>query len=291
MRKTLFFFILIFITFSKPSFALGKQGHQIVCQLAFEHLSLAKQSRISTLLKLIPKKHQYLINNYSYKKQNSPITFANACVWADAIKRLESFKAYRPWHFMNVARDHDDIKANDCTKNCLPQAILTHQKILAQTNNHANWQQVQALLFLGHWLGDIHQPFHISFADDLGGNKIKFSHLTTKCKNLHWYWDECILYKGKNSKAKWLALLNEKWNQHSQPNWQTEQVWQWAGESFQLVKSASLNYCQLTNQGSCEKVSNKLRLPKNYLTQHQVIMEQRLLLAAQRLTKILAASL
>lgn len=151
--------------------------------------------------------------------------------------------------------------------------------------------KVRLCLFLGHWLGDIHQPFHISFADDLGGNRVKFSHLTTKCKNLHWYWDDCILYKGRNSKEKWLALLTEKWNQHPQPNWQTDQVWQWADESFQLVKSASLNYCQLTNQGSCEKVSNKLRLPENYLTQHQVIMEQRLLLAAQRLTKILAASL
>lgn len=137
----------MFIIFPKPSFALGKLGHQVVCQLAFEHLPLAKQSKINTLLKLIPKKHQYLINNYSYKKQNSPITFANACVWADAIKRLENFKAYRPWHFMNVARDHSDIIANDCTKNCLPQAILTHQKILAKTKNDANWQQGQALPF------------------------------------------------------------------------------------------------------------------------------------------------
>jgi hypothetical protein len=94
----LFLFTLILVTFSKPSFALGKLGHQIVCQLAFEHLSPAKQLKISTLLKAIPKKHQRLINNYNYKKQNSLITFANACTWADAIKRLENFKAYRSWH-------------------------------------------------------------------------------------------------------------------------------------------------------------------------------------------------
>ncbi|MDX2368673.1 MAG: S1/P1 nuclease [Colwellia sp.] len=287
----LFFFILIFTTYSHPSFALGKLGHQIVCQLAFEHLPLVKQTQISTLLKVIPKKHQRLINNYNYRKQNSPITFANACTWADAIKRLENFKFYNPWHYMNVPRNHLNIKANDCSKNCLPQAILKHQKILAQPQKEANWQQVQALLFLGHWLGDIHQPLHVSFADDLGGNKVKFSHLTTKCKNLHWYWDNCILYKGKYSKKKWLALLTEKWNQHSPPNWQREQVWLWADESFQLVKSTSLNYCQVNNQGSCQKLTGKIRLPKNYFIRHQVLMEQRLLLAAQRLTKILAASL
>jgi len=287
----LFFFILIFIAYSNPSFALGKLGHQIVCQLAFEHLPLAQQTQLSALLNAIPKKHQHLINHYNYKKLNSQITFASACTWADAIKPLDKFKAYRPWHYMNVPRDHSSIKANDCRKNCLPQAILKHQQILAKTQKKPNWQQTQALLFLGHWLGDIHQPLHVSFADDLGGNKIKFSHLQTKCNNLHRYWDDCILSKGIKSKAKWLALLTKKWQQHSQPNWQTEQVWQWAEEFFQLVKSASFNYCQINNQGSCQKLTGKLRLPRNYFTEHQTVMEQRLLSAAQRLTKILEASL
>jgi hypothetical protein len=101
------------MTYANPSFALGKLGHQIVCQLAFEHLPLTKQTQISTLLKIIPKKHQRLINNYNYKKQDSPITFANACTWADAIKRLESFKAYSSWHYMNVPRNHLKIKTID----------------------------------------------------------------------------------------------------------------------------------------------------------------------------------
>lgn len=286
LKLTITFF-LVALAASKPSFALGKLGHQVVCQLAFEHLSLAKQTQISTLLNVIPKKHQHLINHYNYKKQDSPITFANACTWADAIKRLENFKAYSTWHYMNVPRNHINIRVNDCSKNCLPQGILTHQRILAQTSKKNNWQQAQALLFLGHWLGDIHQPLHISFADDLGGNKVKFSHLETKCNNLHSYWDECILYRGKHSKTKWLALLTTQWNQHSQPNWQAEQVWQWANESFQLVKSTSFNYCHLNNQGNCQKPNTKIRLPKNYFIQYQAVMEQRLLQAAQRLTKVL----
>ncbi len=280
-------FFLVALVVSKPSFGLGKLGHQIVCQLAFEHLPLTKQTQISTLLNAIPKKHQNLINNYNYKKQDSPITFSNACTWADAIKRLKNFKAYNTWHYMNVPRNYTNIRANDCNKNCLPQGILTHQRMLAQTSKQNNWQQAQALLFLGHWLGDIHQPLHISFADDLGGNTVKISHLETKCNNLHRYWDECILYRGKHSKAKWLTLLTAKWDQHPQPNWQAEQVWLWANESFQLVKSARFNYCQVNNQGNCQKPTTKIRLPKNYFIQYQAVMEQRLLLAAQRLTKIL----
>ncbi|MBL4823026.1 MAG: hypothetical protein JKX90_05830 [Colwellia sp.] len=291
MITKLFFFILIFIAYSNHCFALGKLGHQIVCQLAFEHLPLAQQNQLSALLNAIPKKHQRLINSYNYKKKDSQITFASACTWADAIKRLDKFNVYSAWHYMNIPRDHSNIKANDCRKNCLPQAILKHQQILAKTKKKPDWQQTQALLFLGHWLGDIHQPLHISFADDLGGNKIKFSHLHTKCHNLHRYWDECILARGKNSKKKWLTLLTANWQQHSQPNWHRKQVWQWADESFQLVKSASFNYCQINNQGSCQNIPGKIRLAKNYFTVQQKVMEQRLLFAAQRLTKILIATL
>ncbi len=286
-----FVFILSFTTLllSKPSFALGKLGHQIVCQLAFEYLPSAKQAEVTKLLNTIPQRHQDLINSYNYIKQGAKVTFPNACTWADAIKRLDEFKSYSAWHYMNVPREHSKIEPKDCESNCLPQAVLEHQKILAQTKN--NWKKAQALLFLGHWVGDIHQPLHISFADDLGGNKVKFSHLETKCSNLHWYWDQCVLYKGKHSKTKWLDLLKAKWNLHSQPNWQTEQVWQWADESFQIVKGSGFNYCQLNGHGRCERPEQEIKLPPDYLKQYQPIMEQRLLQAAQRLTKVLEATL
>ncbi len=283
--------LMTFLFISPPSFALGKLGHQLVCQLAFDHLSIQKQEKLSRLLVSIPANHQDLINHYNYNKQGSAISFAHACTWADAVKRIESFKAYGNWHYMNVPRSQIDIKANDCQQDCLPQAILQHQQLLTKSTNKSSWQQTQALLFLGHWLGDIHQPLHISFASDLGGNQVKLSHLASKCSNLHWYWDDCILYRGKQSKSKWLQLLTAQWGQHPTPNWQPSQVWQWADESFQLIKAPSFKYCQVDDQGNCLQPEQKVNLPKDYLKQYQVVMEQRLLMAAQRLTSILEASL
>ena len=286
-----FIVLLLTLTTSTSSFALAKMGHKIVCQLAFEHLSPTKQNQITTLLSTIPKKHQALINSYNYLNKNQAISFATACTWADAVKRTGNFKAYNRWHYMNVPRTQTTIKTAHCSENCLPQAILQHQQVLAKGKNKSHWQQAQALLFLGHWLGDIHQPLHISFNDDLGGNKTTLSKNKTKCNNLHRYWDECILSRGKHSKKKWLTLLRAKWQQHSQPRWQKEQVWQWADESFQLVKAPSFNYCQLTKQGRCQKINGDITLPADYQRRYQVVMEQRLLQAAQRLTQILNASL
>ena len=283
--------LLILVAFSKPSFALGKLGHQLVCQITFEHLTENKQAKLTQLLGAIPENHRDLINHYNYKKKGTPISFANACTWADAIKRIEKFKNYGRWHYMNVPRHQLKIKANACQKDCLPQAILHHQKILSQNVDENNWQQAQALLFLGHWLGDIHQPLHISFASDLGGNRVKLGHLATKCDNLHWYWDNCILYKGKHSKEKWLTLLSAQWQQYSLPDWQPNQVWRWADESFQLVRAASFNYCQMDSQDICQQPKQEVILPKGYMQQYQQVMEQRLLAAAKRLASVLEASL
>jgi hypothetical protein len=47
------------------------------------------------------------------------------------------------------------------------------------------------LKFLGHWVGEIHQPLHVSFEDDRGGNGIL---VTGICgTNLHAAWDTCLV--------------------------------------------------------------------------------------------------
>jgi hypothetical protein len=292
MFKSITFTVFLFaLLFSKPSFALGKLGHKIVCQLTFEHLAPEKQSTITALLKTMPQQHQALINSYNHNKENKSISFADACTWADTIRRLPEFKVFNAWHYINVSRLHTKIDTQECSENCLPQAIIEHQKTLAQAGDEQTWNKTQALLFLSHWLGDIHQPLHTSFKDDLGGNNVKFSNPETKCNNLHGYWDHCILNKGKDNKLLWLSLLREEWQKSTQPHWQTEQVWQWADESFQIATEPNFHYCHKEAQGGCKKYKGNITLPPEYLTQYQPVMKQRLLQAAQRLTKILEVSL
>ncbi|CAJ2648419.1 unnamed protein product [Trifolium pratense] len=50
----------------------------------------------------------------------------------------------------------------------------------------------QALYFLSHFLGDIHQPLHCGFLSDKGGNSITV-HWFTRKQNLHHIWDASIL--------------------------------------------------------------------------------------------------
>jgi hypothetical protein len=40
------------------------------------------------------------------------------------------------------------------------------------SNNATQAQKLASLKFLGHWVGDIHQPLHVSFEDDWGGSSL-----------------------------------------------------------------------------------------------------------------------
>ena len=56
-----------------------------------------------------------------------------------------------------------------------------------------------ALKFLGHFVGDVHQPMHVSFQDDRGGNSVD---TTGVCgSNLHSAWDTCLLKKAVGTDA------------------------------------------------------------------------------------------
>lgn len=281
------------MVFSQPSFALAKFGHNIVCQLAFDHLSASKKQNVIELLQIVPKTHQAIINHYNHLSKNTPLTFANACTWADAIKPHQksqaTFKQYQSWHYLNVPRNLVKITQASCSNNCLPQAILHHQQQLKDSS--VSWQSAQALLFLGHWLADIHQPLHVSYASDLGGNKITFAKKEGQCNNLHWYWDTCLIQAAKRTKKQWLASLNAQWSKSYTAPYQAKHVWQWADESYQLIRAPRFQYCQLTNQQVCLRPQGKIRLTDDYAEYYLPVIEQQLLNASQRLTRILEQSL
>ncbi|RWR84458.1 S1/P1 nuclease [Cinnamomum micranthum f. kanehirae] len=67
----------------------------------------------------------------------------------------------------------------------------------------------EALLFLSHFMGDIHQPLHVGFTSDEGGNTIQLRWFRHK-SNLHHVWDrEIILTALKEMYGKDMDLFQE----------------------------------------------------------------------------------
>jgi hypothetical protein len=85
-----------------------------------------------------------------------------------------------------------DYTASDCPNNvCVVGAIQNYtQRLTTQTGA----EQQYALKFLIHFCGDVHQPLHIGFASDYGGNEIHGSFLGYDT-NLHHVWDTSVIYQ------------------------------------------------------------------------------------------------
>jgi hypothetical protein len=83
-----------------------------------------------------------------------------------------------------------DYKCSHSIEMSVLTAILADSKVLA-SKAETDADRLIALKSLGHWVGDIHQPLHVSFGDDRGGNNISVS---GQCSgNLHATWDNCLV--------------------------------------------------------------------------------------------------
>lgn len=290
--------LVFFVLFcSRSANAMGSMAHQLVCQLAFDHLSNEKQQVLSLKINQIPISHKRRINAFLHKPLTRNINFSQSCVWADAIKKDHGYDHFKAWHYINVPRNITKVLPEYCDKHCIIDAIPFHQKQYLSTKD--SWRKLQALLFLSHWYGDIHQPFHVSYASDLGGNKTSVQlnsavrHIK-KCDNMHWIWDECLLnlpqrnVSNESLKKNYTNIqkLWEKTPQNVLLNWQNSTVLDMATESLSIVRTPSVQYCQLT-QGICVPIIPQKNLPTSYYSEFHPVLTKRLLQAAVRLNATL----
>jgi hypothetical protein len=233
------------------------------------------------------------INNYNFAAKNSAITFGKACTWPDAIKKEAQYQQFSAWHYINVPRNAGNINAQSCKKRCITQAVLFHRDQLSSSAN--KHEAMTALMFLGHWLGDLHQPMHVSFRSDLGGNKTSIKAVGEKCDNLHWLWDDCLI--SRQSTAKTLA----KKHQYLLPrlstisaanltNWQQGTVYDWANESLLLAKAEGTKYCHLQGN-TCVENTTTVTFSKQELDRLTQLVNVRMQQASVRLATILSQAL
>ena len=174
--------------------AWGDNGHQIICQIAYLELKPQIKARVDALIAIDPKFR----------------TFADGCTWPDKFPRQRPAE-----HYLDVRRtDHAVDPAHLCpvADRCVASAILNDARDLAFSTDVND--QLRLLKSLGHWVGDIHQPLHISFEDDKGGNAVQITGLCQR--NLHAVWDFCIIEKKIG--ANYVATANDLENEITADN-------------------------------------------------------------------------
>src|SRR5579863_880979 len=194
----------LFFTFLVPStlFGWGPEGHEIVAALAQARLSDRAKIRIQSLI-----------------GDRSLASIAN---WADEI-RPQRDETYN-WHFVDIPKDAPGFSdGRDCFlpnsghkdaatdhHNCVVDRIEIFEHVLADRNAPREGR-VEALKFLVHFVGDIHQPFH-GIGEAAGGNQIAITEFgSAECGryscNLHRAWDSGLIMHSGMGVAEYVAYL------------------------------------------------------------------------------------
>ncbi len=259
------------------AYSWGYVGHEVVCEIAFQELTDTARQSVRNLL----------------QSDSSP-TFARSCNWADESEQKEK---RRPDHFINVPRYYYEIRSGQCRlgDQCLFSAIREDTNTLAYSSDHE--EKAEALKYLGHWVGDLHQPLHVSYADDWGGNKIKES--GSSCEfNLHAVWDSCIIREKLGTNARDIARrLREEITNSQREEWSDSTAVDWADESYDIARREELGYCERDGNvcwyddgnrrfrdGEQEK---RVVVDQAYLDRHAGVVKERLQQAGVRLGALL----
>ena len=179
MIKTTLFLLLLTIT-PLQVFAWGPVGHSTIGMIAQAHLTPQAQAGVQKLL-----------------GADSLAAIAN---WADQMRGQGKYPQTVWYHFEKIPDNTaylQNLKAMpdwQLKKGGVVAAILVANQILRDHTAPLS-EQTDALKFLVHFVGDLHQPLHTGAPADNGGDKISVTWMGSAI-TLHSVWDSGMLYTG-----------------------------------------------------------------------------------------------
>ncbi|HYL82675.1 MAG TPA: S1/P1 nuclease [Candidatus Angelobacter sp.] len=180
--------------------AWGCKGHQTVALIAESHLSPEARQMVEKLLRgnpIDPQLRRWCGNA-------TPDLLVDASTWPDDVRNE---RRNGPWHYIDIPRGKHKGSLDDfCgTEGCVARAIA-EQRSLLKDKSAAPAKRADALRYLIHFVGDLHQPLHTINNGDNGGNCVAVQYLHHEplanpahperedySPNLHQIWDTEIV--------------------------------------------------------------------------------------------------
>jgi hypothetical protein len=164
-----------------PAQAYWEYGHETVAQIAQANMSPKARANMQRLLRAAP-----MLGTPKCSMRN----IGEVSVWADCIKGDRVRWGYtNSWHYQNVDICKPfDLKSACADGNCVSAQIDRNFTLLSNKALPAH-VRLEALAFLVHFVGDIHQPLHAGDRADRGGNDLKATYGVMPGYNLHSVWD------------------------------------------------------------------------------------------------------
>ncbi len=192
-RATVLLLVIIVAGLPCLAWGWGCTGHEVVALIAQQNLRPEVAAQVESLL--AAQTHQYS-GRYCSDLSLDPIAYY--ATWADDYRTVHPETA--PWHFWDIPLVDKSATATQlCDSGCVVQA-LNDQLAILRDSTQPTAQRTNALMFVIHFVGDLHQPLHAEDNNDRGGNCVPTGFLTEATKetdkttgsftpNLHGIWD------------------------------------------------------------------------------------------------------
>ena len=158
--------------------AFDKNGHRIIAKIAALHLDPSSKIKLKDLIgnKLLEE-----ISNWPDEIKSDELLASPQQNWhyinllTKNYQKLKSDETYEKYFKQYPALSYAEIQSKikpdyQKLKGDLIWAIDTFRNILNDKRKTKN-QRAEALFFLVHFIGDLHQPLHCGYAHDRGGNE------------------------------------------------------------------------------------------------------------------------
>lgn len=243
--------------------AWGPHGHRIATRIAEARLNPAARTAVRDLL-------------------HPGDTLVGESNWADHDGHEAEPKS-ASWHYVNVPITADHYDARFCPGGaCVVEKIKHYRKVLA--DRHApKAERARALLFLVHFVEDIHQPLHVGDNHDHGGNLTQVQFLGEGV-NLHRLWDSTIIDNFSRDERAWVDSIEPLLTAKNVAAWSEGHVETWADESLLDAKKA-----YDFPAGSTRPLETGARLGRDYAEFARPIIRLRLAQAGVRVANELNA--
>ena len=291
--------------------AWGCKGHETIALIAKKHLNpraLAMVEKILTENPIDPALKRYC--------QNAGLDpMAEASTWADDQRTIDPSTA--PWHFFDIPRG---ASRNGIDQYCSPEgcvvSALEDQIQILKTPGSDPKKMADALRYLIHFAGDIHQPLHCATNNDRGGNCIPVNYFAKETRevnadtesyspNLHSVWDTDIvetIAKGETP-DEFAAELDAEFRSHAAA-WEKQKMnfddWAWESQEkaetttygrlphkIKVEEPVPVHTCKDDNDIAARMLALHEDLQQPYLDAAAPVVREQLAKAGVRLAMIL----
>jgi nuclease S1 len=276
---------LLALFLARGALAWGPEGHRMVGDIAAGYLTAKTQAQISELLR---------DDRLADGEPSGRRTLGEVANWADEIKDFEWGRRRGPWHYDDVSLCRTARYASYCRGGRCASAQLARQiEVLGDPRSRPRARN-EALKWVVHLVGDIHQPLHAANRGDRGGNQVQVSFFGERDNppygslNLHAVWDVHLLARRVAERGGERALVSAPIADSDRRTWEQGSIPDWIAESHALARERV--YAPVA--ASCgHKIAGVVAIGQDYYASAAPVIEVQIRRAGVRLARVLNDSL